>query len=540
MLKSTFYKTRLLVFALFLFLRAETQIITTVAGNGISRYSGDGGLALNAGLGPGSVAIDATGNVFIADGANYRVRKVDAVTGIITTIAGTGVWGYSGDGGPAIAAELGGPTDMVMDASGNIFISDASNFNVRKIDGSTGIITTIAGGNTGTALGDGGPATAAVVRPHGIALDAKGNMFIAEEGTYRIRKIDALTGIITTIAGIGTQGYSGDGGPATSAQLGSPWDVVTDTSGNIYIADDYYFRIRKVDGSTGIITTVAGNGTTSYNGEGILATNAGFNSSIVAVDASGNIFISDVDSYRIRRIDKSTGIITTVAGNGNMGYSGDGGPAIAAELNFPAQITIDKTGNIFFSDAGNQRIRKVTAATTLPVQLISFNAEKQGQQVLLQWQTPQEINNDHFNVQHSTNSINWLTIGKVTAGRSSTVNNYSFIHGQPDKALNYYRLQQIDRDGHAIYSQLRTVDFSNGEPFAIAVFPNPISGNSFTIDLGKEPPIPLNYSIIDMLGKRIYIGNITSRRQIIPINKILKGNYILKISNGQSIKIRTE
>jgi secreted PhoX family phosphatase len=338
------------------------SIINTVAGNGVAGFSGDGGPATSASLNfPPGVAVDASGNLFIADQANHRIRQVDGVTGIITTVAGNGVDGFSGDGGPATSASLNFPPGVTVDASGNLFIPDNFNSRIRRVDGVTGIITTVAGNGVAGFSGDGGPATSASLQnPAGVAVDGFGNLFIACFGNHRIRKVDGVTGIITTVAGNGLREFSGDGGPATSASLSDPFGVVLDASGNLFIADDGNNRIRKVDGVTAIITTVAGNGTPGFSGDGGPATSASLrNPTGVTVDGFGNLFIADYNNHRIRQVDGVTAIITTVAGNGTPGFSGDGGPATTASLNQPAGVAVDDFGNLFVADAFNHRIRQV-------------------------------------------------------------------------------------------------------------------------------------------------------------------------------------
>jgi len=360
--------------------RANGQgaIITTVAGNGNDGADGDGGPALAASLGgPGGIVVDASGNLFIAETYNDRIRKVSAASGIITTVAGNGNDGSSGDGGLAVSALLSNPTDVAVDASGNLFIADGV---IRKVSAANGIITTVAGGGTGVFSGDGGPATSASLGACSVTVDASGNLFIADEFNNRIRKVSAASGIITTVAGSGAVGYqsgsfSGDGGPATSATLNEPCGVAVDASGNLFIADGLNNRVRKVSAADGIITTVAGNGPScanlnscggGFSGDGGPAISASLNQpSRVAVDAAGNLFISDQGNQRIRKVS-ATGIITTVAGNGIAGFSGDGGPATSASLSAPAGVGVDGFGNLFISDYINGRIREVSAAVVAP------------------------------------------------------------------------------------------------------------------------------------------------------------------------------
>ena len=348
---------------------AATGIITTVAGTGrswSSGYSGDGGPAVNAQLnGPDGVALDASGNLYIADSGNNVIRKVAATTGIITTVAGNGT-GYWGDGGPATTAGLNSPWGLALDAAGNLYIADTYNNRIRKVTAS-GNITTVAGNGTGGYSGDGGPATSASFwRPRGVAVSVGGDLYIADGANNRIRKVVAATGFVTTVAGNGRLDYSGDGdgGPATNAEIWGPYGVALDTAGNLYIAANGHNRIRKVAAATGIITTVAGNGTTGYSGDGGPAASAQLSfAEGVAVDAAGNLYIADTDNSSIRKVVAATGIITTVAGNGRFGYSGDGGPATGAQLGFPEGVAVDAAGNLYIADTSNNAVRKVAAAT---------------------------------------------------------------------------------------------------------------------------------------------------------------------------------
>jgi len=337
-----------------------TDIITTVAGPG-----GDGGPATAAWLDqPLGVSVDSSGNLYIAE--NISIRRVDGATGVITTVAGNGTWGFSGDGGPATAAQLNGPVGVSVDGVGNLYIGDWGGDRIRRVDGATGIITTVAGNGVSGFSGDGGPATAAQLSgPEGLSVDGAGNLYIADRYNHRIRRVDGVTGIITTVAGSGPSdqlggGFSGDGGPATAAKLNMPHDVVLDSAGNLYIADSVNNRTRRVDGATGMITTVAGNGVSGFSGDGGPATTAQLNFPIsVSVDGVGNLFIADYDNQRIRRVDGATGIITTVVGNGMQGFGGDGGAATVAQLNFPFGLRMDGAGNLYIADSGNNRIRRV-------------------------------------------------------------------------------------------------------------------------------------------------------------------------------------
>ena len=361
-------KLLLVVLVVFCFhVKGQSRIITTIAGNGTQGYSGDNAAATSAALaGPAGIFVDDSGNVFIADWGNNRIRKVNNSTGIITTVAGNGTLGYSGDSAAATNAELNNPGGVSVDAFGNVFIADYYNHRIRKVNGSTGIITTIAGNGTMGYSGDGSLATSAELRnPFGVSVDALGNVFIADDGNSRIRKVNSSTGIITTIAGNGVYGYGGDGVAATSTGLSSPTGVSVDVLGNVFIADAANNRIRKVNCSTGIITTVAGNGTQGYGGDGSAATSAAlYYPQGVFVDAAGNLFIAEYFNHRIRKVNGSTGIITTIAGNGTADYAGDGAAATSAELNYPSGVFADVLGNVFIADYGNNRVRMVMSGAT--------------------------------------------------------------------------------------------------------------------------------------------------------------------------------
>ena len=352
---------------------AKTGIITTYAGGGPCCGLGDGGPATAVALGAGGLALDANGNLFIADSSDARIRRVDAATGIITTYAGNGLQGNDGDGGQATAARLYYPNGLALDAKGNLFISESPDYftgdaRIRRVDAATGIITTYAGHIQIGYSGDGGPATSASLsEPEGLALDANGNLFIADE--LRIRRVDAQTQIITTVAGNGQYSFSGDGVLATQASLNLPMGVAIDSTGNLFIADLTFGRVLRVDAQTQIMSTVAGNGQYSFGGDGGPALQAALQVPRgVAQDSSGNIFIADTANSRIRRVDGSSGAITTVAGTGLVNnnypdYSGDGVPAVDAPLDLPNAVAVDSGGNIFIADTLNNRIRRVDAVT---------------------------------------------------------------------------------------------------------------------------------------------------------------------------------
>jgi sugar lactone lactonase YvrE len=346
---------------------SQAQIINTIAGaNSDGGFFGDGGLAINALLNlPDGVAVDDSGNVYISDLNNYRIREITASTGIINTIAGGSLGGFSGDGGLAINAKLNGVGGIALDKNGNIYFADANNNRVREIIKKTGIINTIAGDSVAGYFGDGVPAVStSLFVPTGIALDTSGNIYIADFGNSRVREVTAKTGIIKTVAGSKNSGYTGDGGLATDAELDDPAGVALDDSGNIYISDNTNNRIRKVTLATGIINTIAGNGKMGFSGDNGIADSAEMNYPYgLEVDHSGNVFFTDVGNNRIREINQSTGIISTFAGGGTNGL-GDGGPADSAALSGPTAVGFDLSGNLYIADEQFMRVRKVTINTT--------------------------------------------------------------------------------------------------------------------------------------------------------------------------------
>ena len=340
---------------------AKAATIKTVAGDGGS-HLGDGGPATEAGFcGPNDVALDASGNMYISDGGiycsgpgGYTVRKVDT-HGTITTVAGTGKVGFSGDGGPATKAQLNVPIAVAVDQKGNLYITDESNHRIRKVD-KDGIITTFAGTGKGGYYGDGGlAAKARLTDPGGLAFDARGNLYVADYKS--VRKIDP-SGTITTVAGTGQAGFSGDGGPATEAKL-TATDVALDGKGNMYITDTENHRIRKVD-KDGIIYTVAGSGKKGYSGDGGPATKAALQDPVcLAVDSEGNVFFTDHHNNVVRKIDRN-GKITTVAGTGpdELASTREKGPARKVMLNQPWGLYLgENTSVLYIADIFNHRIR---------------------------------------------------------------------------------------------------------------------------------------------------------------------------------------
>jgi len=349
---------------------------------------------------------------------------------MIATVAGNGVPAYSGDNGPAISAHLNNPSAVAVDSHGDIFIADAANNVIREVNGTTGVITTVAGTGTAGYSGDNGQATSAQLKdPIGVAVDSAGDLFIADAGNYVIREVNGATHVITTVAGNGTAGYGGDTGPATNAQLDDPTAVAVDSSGDLYIADAGNYVIREVNGAAHVITTVAGDGTQDNSGDNGPATSAQLNDPTgVAVDTQGNLFIADAGSNVIREVNGATGVITTVAGNGTQGYKGDNGPATSAELNGPSGVAVDSAGNLYIADAGNNVIREAGPSVNAPPPTIavtqtslSFGTITQGTTGSLQ---PININGSNLTgpvtvmapsgVQLSGNGTTWVSSLAVT------------------------------------------------------------------------------------------------------------------------------
>jgi sugar lactone lactonase YvrE len=349
----------------------NAQTINTVVGNGVATFAGDGGQATAASLyTPDGLTIDGSGVMYITDARNSRIRMVNS-SGVISTFAGNGNVGYAGDGGQATAAEINYPLELVTDSHNNLYIADRYNNCIRMVN-TNGIITTIAGNGMAGFNGDGGQATAAELdEVAGVGLDAIGNIYICEHGNNRLRKVNT-SGIISTFAGTGAAGFSGDGGPATAADLNVPNQMTVDANGNVYFSDASNERVRMVN-TLGIISTVAGNGVAASTGDGGQATAAEINNpASLIVDRYGDLYIGEYLGNRIRVVNGS-GVISTLGGTGVAGFSGDGGLATAAKIDNPDGMTIDSHGYIYFGDEANNRIREISGD---PLQMNSLTAEQ--------------------------------------------------------------------------------------------------------------------------------------------------------------------
>jgi sugar lactone lactonase YvrE len=340
----------------------EAGMITTYAGTGEPGYTGDGGPAVRARLSePFMCAFDSRGNLYVAEATNHCVRRIDHQSGVITTVAGSGAAGYTGDGGPATQATMNQPYSLQIDGADHLYIVDRLNAVIRKVDSTTGVMTTIAGTGEPGSGGDGGPGMAAQLRePNDCCLDGHGGLLIADVQDQRVRRLDLATGIITTVAGNGDKARAGDGRSATEASLFGARAVCVDGHGTMYICEREGNGIRKVD-RAGIISTFAGTGEHGYSGDGGLARSATWGApKALRCDQHGNVLVVDTENHAIRRIDVATGMVTTIAG-GHQGSDGDGGPATAAGLDRPHGCAVDTQGNLFIADSNNHRVRVVGA-----------------------------------------------------------------------------------------------------------------------------------------------------------------------------------
>ncbi len=336
----------------------QTSRITAFAGTGAPGSVGDGGVATSAQLNePFHCAFDSQGTLYIADMANHKIRRVGR-NGVITTVVGTGTAGAKGDGGPATEAELHEPYGVALDSWDNLYIVDRLNAKIRRVDRATGVITTLAGTGVRGSSEDGGPAGSAQLNePNGIAIDSKDRLYIADVSANRIRVVDLRTRLISTIAGTGVRARTGDAGPAALAGINGARAVAVWRDEIVYICEREGNAIRKVDLESGIITPFAGTGKAGYTGDGGRAIEAAFNGpKWISLDAPGNLYVVDTENHCVRRIDARTGIITTVAGNGRKGSTGDGKSALAAMLDRPHGCTV-RGGKLYIADSNNHRIR---------------------------------------------------------------------------------------------------------------------------------------------------------------------------------------
>ena len=506
-------------------LNSNGKIVNIIAGNGTNSHYGDSVLATKAQFSPSSIVNDAKGNIYIADLENRLIRKINN-NGTITTIAGNGIFGNSAFTGLAINAEFSSPQGIAIDKIGNLFICDYDNQVIQKIDNS-GNISTIAGSGDDFYNGDSIPADlASLSLPSGVAVDTFGNVFIADTYHNRIRKVDTK-GIITTIAGNGTPGYSGDGGLGGNAMINQPVCIATDNNGNVYFSDSSS-TIRRID-TKGIITTVAGNGIVGYSGDGGKARGASLNyPNGITIAANGTMFIADTYNNVIRKVGTDS-IVTTVVGNGIWGFSGDGSNATAAKLNYPRSLAIDNAGNLLVADYYNLRIRKVTPAP-LPLVLVAFSATAEANKtVVTNWQTATELNTSHFIIQRSTDGTSFTEIGKVKA-IGSGANSYTFTDDKPTNSINYYRLQSVDKDGSSSYSKVVSVNFGDKQSFSI--IPNP-ARDFATISFNKTVD-KATIAVYDITGKQVIMQSLSGIINSYKLNtqSLKSGLFVIKVNTA--------
>jgi type IX secretion system substrate protein len=510
---------------------AGAQTITTYAGGGPGGL-GDGGPATAALVSkPVALTFDKSGNLFISDEFANRVRKVDA-SGLITTFAGPGVTGVIGDGGPATAAYLQYAQGITCDTVGNLFIADSRNYRVRKVNAATGIISTVAG--TGTTVfggsGDGGQATAAQFNtPSDVKFDKKGNLYIADNSASVVRKVNAA-GVVSTVAGIGgSLGDSGDEGPATAALLHDPTFLAFDETGNLYIAEQIGHRIRKVD-TFGIIHTIAGTGASGYNGDSIAATSAKLNP-LGMVFFNNALYVSTSD-HRVRKIDfdNDSNYVYTVAGNGTYGYTGDGIPPLTAELYNPSGLALRGCGDLYIADLDNSRVRRIAllAGPLIPAislsGIASYNVgnlvtvtamvSNAGSSYLIHWL--------NHGVQFATTTGPTVTYTK-TVGTDSisarVVSTATWGAGCYDSTTSSGFLI------HAILG-IETVN-TGGES---TVYPNPTSGV-----LNVSGPNITSVIISNLLGQVVYTHVYAAKQVQIDVADFPKGIYLVRV-NGTEVR----
>lgn len=530
----------------------SSGLISTFAGTGAPGYSGDGAQATAATLsGPVSVSVDNSNNLFITDGNNLVIRKIDN-TGIITTVAGDqakGI-GFSGDGGQAVLAQFNYPYATIFNSVGDLLIADLNNNRVRKVN-SAGIITTYIG-NINTMVGDGNQATLAQLwAPQSLVFDAAGNMYIADNSNNRIRKVNTA-GLISTVAGNGTTGFTGDGGPATAATLNGPASIAIDAGGNLYIADSYNHAVRKVD-NTGIITTLAGNGTPGFLGDGGASTAAQLHFPLgVGVDKTGNVYISDSYNECIRKIDNG-GIITTVIGNGTGGFSGDGGSATAAKINLPMGIAFDTTGNLYFADSNNQRIRKLSSAGVISTvvgytSLGGFGGDGGlATSARLYWPSSicfdasnkmyiADANNNRIREVDNSGIIHTIAGTGVSGfsgdGGTATLAKLSNPQGVAVNATgNLYIADMMNNRIRSLTFATAIAQFTNNNK--ITIYPNPTT-DKITISTTNLPNTKYTAYIYNFEGKQVMMSELSETQNTLQVNQLAAGSYLLSLQKNGS------
>ena len=491
--------------------------VTTLAGNGSSGSTDGSGSSVSF-KNPYGVAVDGSGNVYVADYGNHKIRKITPA-GVITTLAGSGSIG-SADGSGS-SASFNYPSGVAVDGNGNIYVTEYKNNKIRKIT-PAGVVSTLAGnGSFGSADGNG--VTASFSFPFGIAVDGSGNVYVTDNGNHKIRKITPA-GVVSTLAGSGSA--SSTDGTGVSASFNAPSGISVDGNGNLYVTDFSTNKIRKVT-PAGVVSTLAGSGSVgSVDGTGVSASFNGPES--VAVDGSGNIYVADANNNKIRKITPM-GEVSTLAGNGSVGSADGMGPS--ASFSYPGGIAVDGSGTIFVADYGNNKIRKITAGT-LPVNLISFTAAKQGSTIALAWQTASEKNNTQFILSRSADGKNFTELTRIAgAGNSSTPKNYVYTDRNPLKAANYYKLEQVDGDGKINEVGMQVVNFELSAS-VLSVYPNPTAGE-INLTLAASFGTSVVVSITNTSGKTVYLEKIQliqgQRSYKLRNKQLAKGQYVVRV-----------
>ena len=497
-------------------LTTTAQTISTVAGDGTAGVSGSGIGGSN------SVAVDSLGNVYVSTGGLNTIKKITPAN-VVTTFAGTGTAGFSGDNAAATAATFHNIQDLYV-AGSSLYIADAGNKRIRKINLGTNIVTTVAGDGTANITGNGIGGTASV------AVDSLGNIYVAGGGVPVIRKITP-GGVHSTFAGTGATGFSGDNGQASAATFNLPSDLFV-SQGKLYIADTRNRRIRSINLSTNVITTAAGDGTTGITGNGI-GTATG-----VATDGGGNIFVATgAANNAIRKISGST--YTTISGgSATGGFTGDNGTPSGATLNLPADLYIQGT-NLYVADLKNRRVRRLTNTTIpLPLQLLQFTAAPVRNDVLVQWTTAMEKNVAGFDVERSSDALHFEAIGYVgSRGNATAPYAYAFTDVHPLDGKSFYRLKMKDMDGTFSYSDVAAVmrQSAGGQ---VTLSPVP-AHSALTLTVGQKELIGTTAQVIDIQGRQLQRFVLAYQQQL-DVAAWASGIYYLKLADGSAIKFVKE
>jgi sugar lactone lactonase YvrE len=527
-------KLLIILLSIPLFTNAQNTI-TTIAGTGIAGSTGDGSAATAAQIdAPGGIVFDAAGNIYFSDYYRHVIRKIDP-SGNISTFAGTGSAGFSGDGGPASAARFYSPNKMSFDIAGNLFVADYNNNRVRKIS-TSGIITTIVGTGTIGSTGDGGNATAATLwHPSDVVTDNAGNVFIADYTNNKIRKISP-TGIISTFAGTGSASSGGDGGAATLAQLYNPFDVEIDAAGNLLIAEAEGDKVRKV-GLDGIISTFAGTGISGFSGDGGQATAANLsNPAGLEVDATGNLYIADQFNQRIRMVSPS-GVITTIVGNGIAAYGGDGGSPLLASINYSNGVSVNAAGVVFIADNSNHRIRKIVMCSPSGITHPENDTVEVGDTAIYSITTTMPGAAHQWQEDTGTGFTNLADVPPYSGVYTSTLT----ISGATSSLNNHYYKCLITSETGCSYntdSALLVITAETTKTSTvnsmqlIRIYPNPAYERLHI----EGHTANTDYKIYDIIGKVLQSGLLSNANSAIELKHLSPGTYFIELNQAGSTR----